>query len=322
MLVFAFVCCFCSNAARRRSPLGPAAFQESFSMPNEEEIADPGLQTPDAVPAYSTTSPSGPLSPEMVDAISRTSIEFRQSLAISILSSSNSLQHRQGSASMEIQVGTAQSSMVSSIDDFVPLHSLSDSPRSSMNSERPFEDSDEADIYRFDTSPRSSQDSRSGSTHPAGQAPPTYDPTWRTVLYTPRAPPSTRPLSYSITAKSQRSAVAALASRAGDESNSRTESRTRTRTYERKQTRVIAGTRAGAATRQEPALARVRIASAHGIIPHSDGSTFFPKQQFGSPSRPDLGSSVVYFPAVPLLDRGVDQCALQDIFSDILRFPP
>ncbi|KAF9149910.1 hypothetical protein BG015_008281 [Linnemannia schmuckeri] len=197
ILVIAIVCCFCSRAARRRFQHGSIAEQDPFPLPNGGEMRETGRQTPDAAPAYSTTSPLGPLSPEVVDAISRVSADCRHSLVVSILSSAQSIH------SPQIQIGSRQPSNISSIDIESPrlllgspsIRSTAASVRSSMTNERlswdaTREASENGDLHRVRTSPWLSHH-RTASNPPANlieqirQAPPSYDPAWRESLHIP-----------------------------------------------------------------------------------------------------------------------------------------
>lgn len=160
-------------------------------------MRETGRQTPDAAPAYSTTSPLGPLSPEVVDAISRVSADCRHSLVVSILSSAQSIH------SPQIQIGSRQPSNISSIDIDSPrlllgspsIRSTATSIRSSMTIERPSWDatrevSENGDLYGLHTSAWLSHH-RTASNPPANlieqirQAPPSYDPAWRESLHIP-----------------------------------------------------------------------------------------------------------------------------------------
>lgn len=110
----AIICCFCSSAARRRNIYGGAT-RSQFLLQTDQEMLENGRQTPEVAPAYTTSSPLGPLSPEVVDAISRVSAECRHSLVISILSSSSSLhqQHqRNDSNSIDAQIRSGASSII------------------------------------------------------------------------------------------------------------------------------------------------------------------------------------------------------------------
>ncbi|KAK5828256.1 hypothetical protein F5H01DRAFT_327659 [Linnemannia elongata] len=197
VLVIAIVCCFCSRAARRRLQHSSMAGQDPFPLPNSGEMRETGRQTPDAAPAYSTTSPLGPLSPEVVDAISRVSADCRHSLVVSILSSAQSIH------SPQIQIGSRQPSNISSIDIDSPrlllespsIRSTATSIRSFMTNERPSwdatrETSENGDLYGVHTSPWLSHH-RTASNPPANlieqirQAPPSYDPAWRESLHIP-----------------------------------------------------------------------------------------------------------------------------------------
>ncbi|KAF9401353.1 hypothetical protein BGX21_001948 [Mortierella sp. AD011] len=167
-----------TGATRRRS----ATLTDPFSVRIEEDMQSTGRQTPDAVPAYSATSPLGPLSPAIVDAISSASIEYRQSLAMSILSSAQSLSYHPDSPSIGVRAGTAQSSIVSSIDEFAPIHLLGSSPRSSATNDRPLEGTRETDVTEASSSTGVSNDSNGLLARPIELNPPTYDPAWRSSL--------------------------------------------------------------------------------------------------------------------------------------------
>ncbi|KAI8597621.1 hypothetical protein EDD21DRAFT_384999 [Dissophora ornata] len=188
ILLVAFVCCICSSTARNRPQLDQGTLEDVYTAPDAEELDNSRRQLPDAAPAYSTMPPLGPLSPEVVDAISRVSVERRQSLAISLLSSSRSFHHRTDSSSIDIGDGATQSSVVSSFVNLPPLHSLNTSPRSSVNSERLAENpADELHHDSLDRAPGSSQGPYIiTSTRPIEQlqqVPPSYDPAWRTASH-------------------------------------------------------------------------------------------------------------------------------------------
>ncbi|KAG9322313.1 hypothetical protein KVV02_001605 [Mortierella alpina] len=201
ILLMVIVCCFCSGAARRRSHRDQASVRDLFSLRRGSEVSETGRQTPDAAPAYSTTSPLGPLSPEVVEAISRASIDRRHSLVVSILSSSNSLQNQLGSATSGIQIGSGLPSMASTFIPDLPLpigalsvRSQSTSPRSSMTAERPSRDGGDGGEEQHLTGSSSSPRSRPGrlSTgsplpfmHHMQRDPPSYDPNWRSSLQLP-----------------------------------------------------------------------------------------------------------------------------------------
>ncbi|KAG0022011.1 hypothetical protein BGZ80_001240 [Entomortierella chlamydospora] len=167
-----------TGATRRRS----ATLTDPFSVRIEEDMQSTGRQTPDAAPAYSATSPLGPLSPAIVDAISSASIEYRQSLAMSILSSTQSLSYHPDSPSIGVRAGTAQSSVVSSIDEFAPIHLLGSSPRSSVTSDWPLEDAGETEVTEASSSTGVSNDPNGLLARPIEPNPPTYDPAWRSSL--------------------------------------------------------------------------------------------------------------------------------------------
>ncbi|KAI9238715.1 hypothetical protein MVEG_05240 [Podila verticillata NRRL 6337] len=186
----AIVCCFCSSAARRRSMYGDST-RSQFLLQTDQEMLE-GRQTPEVAPAYTTSSPVGPLSPEVVDAISRASVECRHSLVISILSSSSSFhqQHqRNDSDSIDTQIRSGASSIIGQQYD-------SDMHPGRTSVERP--------EYTITISPAGSVigDSFSetisrGELNTTNQArplmslsdlamlpslpPPLYDPTWRTT---------------------------------------------------------------------------------------------------------------------------------------------
>ncbi|KAI7820460.1 hypothetical protein BC939DRAFT_458041 [Gamsiella multidivaricata] len=187
ILLLAVICCIYSGAARRQARLEHAALQGRSSVGNENEAHEAGRRTPDAAPAYSTTSPLGPLSPEIVNAISSASVERRQSIVTSILSSSRSQRYRLDTSSMDLRVGTAQSSMISSIEEVPPIHSLGTSPRSSLNSDWPYEDIAGQGRVRGIDEPlwvtRESHDIEADSIAHMHQAPPSYDPSWWTAWH-------------------------------------------------------------------------------------------------------------------------------------------
>lgn len=88
--------------------------RSQFLLHTDQEMLE-GRQTPEVAPAYTTSSPLGPLSPEVVDAISRVSVECRHSVVISILSSSSSFhqQHqRNDSDSIDAQIRSGASSII------------------------------------------------------------------------------------------------------------------------------------------------------------------------------------------------------------------
>lgn len=170
----AFVCCLCSGAFRKQARRASAAFQDPFAI---RPGSWSGRQTPDAVPAYSTTPPLGPLSPEVVDAISQTSVELRQSFAISILSSSSCTSPRYGlgTTTLEARGGTPQASSISVSEDPVPPLLLSESLQSSTNTGTE-QGRHQLSHYQHDP--------RHPLTLPAGeqQAPPSYDPSWMAAV--------------------------------------------------------------------------------------------------------------------------------------------
>lgn len=89
------------------------ATRSQFLLHTDQEMLENGRQTPEVAPAYTTSSPLGPLSPEVVDAISRVSVECRHSVVISILSSGSSFhqQHqRNDSDSIDTQIRSGASS--------------------------------------------------------------------------------------------------------------------------------------------------------------------------------------------------------------------
>ncbi|GJJ68542.1 hypothetical protein EMPS_00888 [Entomortierella parvispora] len=106
LLVVAVICCLCSGAARKRTTQLERDGQGA-TLTYVDGILETGRQTPDVAPAYSTSSPLGPISPEVIDALSRVSIECRQSFVASILSS-NSLQQ-------QLAEGTHSSSQISMV---------------------------------------------------------------------------------------------------------------------------------------------------------------------------------------------------------------
>ncbi|KAF9207233.1 hypothetical protein BGZ49_000902 [Haplosporangium sp. Z 27] len=181
ILVIAFICCFCSrDAQRRRSRLNQVTIFNPLSVRSGHETNSTGRQTPDAVPVYTATSPLGPLSPEIVDAISRTSVEYRQTIAISILSLNQSFSHP--TSPIGIRDGAAQSSVVSSIDEFAPVHLPDDSPRSSVMNDWSYEDTTDSDIIGSSSMPRFRLGPSVFPAHRIEPTPPSYDPTWRPAL--------------------------------------------------------------------------------------------------------------------------------------------
>ncbi|KAG0085680.1 hypothetical protein BGZ92_008799 [Podila epicladia] len=185
----AIVCCFCSSAARRRNMYGGAT-RSQFLLHTDQEMLENGRQTPEVAPAYTTSSPLGPLSPEVVDAISRVSIECRHSLVISILSSGSSFpqQHqRNDSDSIDTQIRSGASSIIAQQHDpdaqpgrlsvDTPGHPIAISPAGSVVG-----DSFSESISRGE--PNTTNQARplmslSDLANLPNLPPPSYDPTWR-----------------------------------------------------------------------------------------------------------------------------------------------
>ncbi|KAK3843173.1 MAG: hypothetical protein J3R72DRAFT_120614 [Linnemannia gamsii] len=202
-LAIAIVCCFCSRAARRRLQHGSITGQDPFPILTGE-MRESGRQTPDAAPAYSSTSPLGPLSPEVVDAISRVSADCRHSLVVSILSSAQSIR------SPHMQ--SRQPSNISSIDIEPPrlllgspsIRSTATSIRSSTATERPSWDSsrearDSGEFHGIHAGPwfphhRASSNPPGNLIEQMRQSPPSYDPAWRESLHIPPHRGRHRPL--------------------------------------------------------------------------------------------------------------------------------
>ncbi|KAF9430117.1 hypothetical protein BGZ76_000963 [Entomortierella beljakovae] len=179
IVVVACICCFYSGAARRRFRQEQVNLVDSYPIRRRDDENSTGRRTPDAAPAYSATSPLGPLSPEMVDAISSASAEYRQSLVISLLSSNQT--NVPDSPSIGVGAITAQHSSASSIDEYIPIHLLGSPPRSQMTNDWSYEDAGEPDANESNSSPMFSRELSSLPPRLTVQTPPSYNTTCRHV---------------------------------------------------------------------------------------------------------------------------------------------
>ncbi|KAF9426900.1 hypothetical protein BGZ94_005821 [Podila epigama] len=215
IMAISIVCCFCSGAARRRARHGGSQqTRYLLSSPTNQEMLENGRQTPDFVaPAYTTSSPIGPLSPEVVDAISRVSIECRHSLVISILSSDSSFcQQQQQLQQLQLNSGQRDSDSImtqlqSGASSMVGQQNYQDSdagrngcattlsPPGSVLGESIHETINTMDTTYDPTIMGSPTQARplislSDLTALPNVPPPSYDPRWRTTSLTGSASPT------------------------------------------------------------------------------------------------------------------------------------